>query len=325
MMSAVLEAIFGLVLLVLFLAKFLKIGPLLRVNEVWKSLGSKANFINKWWFNLIFIGLAIALISAPLTESKASKLGVDRSEYSKLEADGRLYGMTAEQFYEEGKKAKELKFEKTSTYLDAKKYGLLNPVEYNYALKLGRTLKEWSKDKEEIAKSGQSMEQYVNSVYKNMAWATDFEKNLSKASAENFREFKNTVTGLAKDRLTREEETAQKENEKSREILKSNAINKNISNRECQYLGVKQAASESFYCYADVGYKISNDASTVAYRVQIDAKNFGMLGDIYPEDKFRINGVVRKVLFGSETTRWNSQPFVAGDAVIEIEGRVERK
>lgn len=325
MTSAIFEAIFGLFLLVLFVAKFLKIGLLLRVNEVWASLGSKAGFINKWWFNLVFIGFSVALISSPLTESKASKLGIDRSEYSKLETDGRIYGMTAEQFFEEGKKAKELNFEKTSTYLDAKKYGLLNPVEYNYAQKLGRTLKEWSKDKEEIAKSGQSMDEYVNSVYKDMAWVADFEKNLSKASAENFREFKNVVTGLAKDRLTREEENAQKENEKSREILKNTAINKNISNRECQYLGVKQKASESFYCYADVGYKISNDASTVAYRVQIDSKNHTELADIYPEDKFRISGVVRKVFFGSETTRWNSQPFVAGDAVIEIEGRVERK
>lgn len=163
MTSAILEAILGLCLLVLFVAKFLKAGPLLKVNEVWSTLGSKVNFINKWWFNLIFIGIAIALISAPVMESKASKIGVSRDEYSKLESAGGLYGMTAEQYFEEGKKASKAGFENAASFIESKKMGIDNHVDYINAKKLNANNKnELDQHLQEMKKRNiSSIEQYI--------------------------------------------------------------------------------------------------------------------------------------------------------------------
>ena len=166
MTSAILEAIFGLCLLVLFVAKFLKVGPLLKVNEVWGTLGSKVNFINKWWFNLIFIGIAIALISAPIMESKASKLGVNRDEYSKLESAGGLYGMTAEQYFEESKKAKDFGYDNTASFIESKKMGIDNAADYANAKKLSAKNKtELQSHFDEMKKRGtNSIDQYVKLI-----------------------------------------------------------------------------------------------------------------------------------------------------------------
>lgn len=324
MITAIFEAIIGVIMLVVFISKFIKIGPMEGISALWQSASLRFKFITRWWFNLFFIVVAVALISAAAVQLRASRLGVDRAEYSAIETDARSYGLTVEQYFEEGKKAKELKFDKTSTYLDAKKFGLLDPVEYGYAMQLGRTLEEWKKDKLEISKSGQPMDHYVSSLIDNMRWIENFEAKLSRASAEDFRIFKNNIMGLADNRLLREQEKERREKEIQRAELSRSAIGKNISNRECKYLGIQQVARESIYCYAAVGFKDSNDASTIAYLIKIDAANDKALGEIYPEDKFKISGVIRKVAFGSEATRFNVLPIEAGDAVIEVDGLVKR-
>ncbi len=165
MTSAIIEAILGFCLLVLFIAKFLKIGPLLKVNEVWASLGSKANFINKWWFNLIFIGISLMLISAPVMQFKASKLNISRDDYAALQTDANKYGISVEDYFEEIEKSKELKFKDVQTYLNAKKFEINDPIEFSFVERLGRlNLSEWQKDKDSIARSGKTMEQYVRDI-----------------------------------------------------------------------------------------------------------------------------------------------------------------
>jgi hypothetical protein len=168
MTSAIFEAILGLLLLVLFVAKFLNFGPLNKVNIIWESIGSRAKFVKKWWFNLMFFGMAIVLISAPLTQSKASKLGIDRSEYSKLESDGRLYGLTAEQYFEEVKKAKELGFDNAASFIESKKMGIDNAVDYASAKKLNAKNKtELQNHLDEMRKRGiNSIDEYVSIVVK---------------------------------------------------------------------------------------------------------------------------------------------------------------
>ena len=165
MTSALIEAILGLFLLVLFIAKFLKISPLLKVNEVWASLGSKATVINKWWFNLIFFGISLMLISAPIMQFKASKLNISRDDYAALQTDANKYGVSVENYLEEIEKSKELKFKDVDTYLNAKKFGIYDPIEFSFVERLGRlNFSEWEKDIESIARSGKTMEQYVREI-----------------------------------------------------------------------------------------------------------------------------------------------------------------
>lgn len=185
MLSAVLESLLGLVLLLLFLGKFIKTGLLLKVNEIWVSLGLKANFINKWWFNLLFLGFTFGLIATPFIESKASKLGVERGEYSKLESEGRLYGLSAEQYLEEVKKAKESGFDNTAGFIESKKMGIDNAVDYANAKKLGAKNKfELLGHMEEMKKFGtNSIDQYIEIVSKELQV-----KNAKKASEQSDRD-----------------------------------------------------------------------------------------------------------------------------------------
>lgn len=151
MTSAIFEAILGLLLLVLFVAKFLNVGVLSPVNSIWKSIGAKVAFVNKWWFSLIFLGLSLGLVSAPFTQSKASKLGVDREEYLKLESDSQLYGLTPEKYFEEIKKSKSLGFDSPKSMFEANQMGFESSSDYFEAKKLS------AKDKTEYLAAKQDM------------------------------------------------------------------------------------------------------------------------------------------------------------------------
>jgi hypothetical protein len=253
---------------------------------------------------------------------KASKIDISRDQYAALQSEANKYQMSVEQYFDEGKKAKELKFENTSIYLDAKKFGLLDPKEYAFARELGRTLIEWNNDKENMSKSGQSMEQYVASTKANIKWEKSLISNISKMSADELENFQKNVNGT-NSRMNREQEADYKRAEEERDMLKKNSVGRTISNHQCEYRGIKQVADQKIYCYASVGSSGVDDGSKVVYQVKIDSSDSKKIGEIYPEDKFIISGVIKKISFAFENTRW--VPLRVGDAIIDIEGRVDRK
>ncbi len=323
MFLALLEALIGIFLIVILLSKFIKLKSLSGIYNLWFWIGDRVSFVNKWWFNFIFAGISLTLIIAPIMEFKASRLGIDRDQYTSIQSDANKNKMSVEQYIEEGKRARELKFKDTATYLEAKKFGLVDPVEFAYARELGRTLSEWKLDKENIAKSGQSMQQYVESTKANIVWEKNLISNISKMSAQELDNFQKNANGLNL-RMNREQEAEYKKSEEDRDILKKNSVGKSVSNQECEYRGMKQVADQKIYCYASVGNSGVDDGSKVVFQVSIDSSNSNKIGEIYPEDKFVISGTIKKVSFAFENTRWLN-PVRVGDAIINIEGRVDRK
>jgi glutathione peroxidase-family protein len=165
MVMAIFEALIGVLLLIVFLTRYIKIPALLIVSSAWSVASKKFNLVNKWWFNLIFLGISLLLIFAPVMQLKASKLDITRDQYVVLQSEANKYGMSVETYFEEIKTSKELKFKDVHAYLNAKKFGVNDPEEFSFILRLGRqNLSEWNQDKEIIAKNGKTMEQYVQEI-----------------------------------------------------------------------------------------------------------------------------------------------------------------
>jgi hypothetical protein len=137
MFSALLSAVFGLLILFVLVLKYIRISRFQSFNSTWIMLESKYPFTKKWWFSLIVAGLGLMLLMAPINQMNADKLGLDRDEYNHIASLATQHNLSVADYLKEVDKSKELKFTDVSKYFEAKKFGLDNPIKYAQAVKLG--------------------------------------------------------------------------------------------------------------------------------------------------------------------------------------------
>jgi uncharacterized protein YecT (DUF1311 family) len=88
-----------------------------------------------------------------------------------------------------------------------------------------------------------------------------------------------------------------------KEQFRKNWIGKTIENWDCEYRGTKREADTSIYCYSDVRSTGGASEESVAYRIEISAENARKIKDVYPEDKLKFFGTIKKIEFSSEAGR----------------------
>ncbi|QWD13276.1 sel1 repeat family protein [Polynucleobacter paneuropaeus] len=146
-------------------------------------------------------------------------------------------------------------------------------------------------------------------------------EQLSANSSQDFRDFKYVQEGLINRRKNREEEQKDLQHEKELSDFKTKYIGYKIENLSCEYRGIKQDLVENrfpFHCYPGVGNRDLGNGSVVWVGIEISQENASQLGAVYPGDKFKVSGTIKKVSYAMENFNSRTLNFKDFDGQAEV-------
>lgn len=136
MLTAVIELLIAVSLLVFFLSKYINIKQLAFARNLWSVLETNFEFCRSWKFQSVIFILMLAMFVTFSDQLEANKLGINSTELNEFKASAARYNLSLEDYKSGLEISKNLNFKNFNEYLQAKNAGFQDSQSWGEAQRL---------------------------------------------------------------------------------------------------------------------------------------------------------------------------------------------